>query len=155
MNKNKKYNFKGEKTMEKKITNRQVLEAIAKAVKADEKIVIAEGTVVTGEEVIAYAEKAIAQLDAKAEKAKAKAAEKRAEGDDLRNAIKAVITDEYQGVADILGKVEADYPEITKAKVVARLTQLIKAGDVEKDLAKTEDGKKVTVYRLAGSAEEE
>lgn len=139
--------------MEKKITNRQVLEAIAKAVAKDAEIEISDGVVVTGEEVVAYAEKAVAQLDAKSEKAKERAAAKKAEGDKLKDAVKDAITDEYQGVADILEKV-ADFPEVTKAKVIARITQLVKAGVVEKEIAKNADNKKVTVYRLAGSVEE-
>ena len=39
--------------------------------------------------------------------------------------------------------------EITKAKVTARLTQLVKAEVATKDTVKTEDGRKVTAYKLA------
>ena len=86
-------------------------------------------------------------LDAKADKAKARAAEKRAEGDELRATVKAVLTNEFQGIEDILPQVEGE--EITKAKIIARLTQLVKAGEVEKAKAKTEDKKEITVYKLA------
>ena len=89
----------------------------------------------------------VTMLDAKAEKAKARAAEKRAEGDELRATVKAVLTNEFQGIEDILPQVEGE--EITKAKIIARLTQLVKAGEVEKAKAKTEDKKEITVYKLA------
>lgn len=99
------------------------------------------------EELLAFVDKQVEMLDAKADKAKARAAEKRAEGDELRATVKAVLTNEFQGIEDILPQVEGE--EITKAKIIARLTQLVKAGEVEKAKAKTEDKKEITVYKLA------
>ena len=99
------------------------------------------------EELLAFVDSQVTMLDAKAEKAKARAAEKRAEGDELRATVKAVLTNEFQGIEDILPQVEGE--EITKAKIIARLTQLVKAGEVEKAKAKTEDKKEITVYKLA------
>lgn len=99
------------------------------------------------EELLTFIDNQVTMLDAKAEKAKARAAEKRAEGDELRATVKAVLTNEFQGIEDILPQVEGE--EITKAKIIARLTQLVKAGEVEKAKAKTEDKKEITVYKLA------
>lgn len=99
------------------------------------------------EELLAFVDSQVTMLDAKAEKAKARAAEKRAEGDELRATVKSVLTNEFQGIEDILPQVEGE--EITKAKIIARLTQLVKAGEVEKAKAKTEDKKEITVYKLA------
>jgi hypothetical protein len=86
-------------------------------------------------------------LDAKAEKAKERAAKTKAEGDELRAAVQAVLTDEYQLADAIVAQVEGE--EITKSKVVARLTQLVAAEVAVKDTIKAEDGRKLVAYKLA------
>ena len=98
-------------------------------------------------ELVEFITKQIESIDAKAAKAKEKAAEKRAEGDELRAAVKSVLTDELQTAEMILGQIEGE--ELTKAKITARLTQLIKAGEAVKEEVKTEEGKKVMAYKLA------
>ena len=98
-------------------------------------------------ELVDFITKQIESIDAKAAKAKEKAAEKRAEGDELRAAVKAVLTEELQTAETILGQIEGE--ELTKAKIVARLTQLVKNGEASKEEVKTEEGKKVMAYRLA------
>lgn len=97
------------------------------------------------DELVEFIEKQITLLDNKAAKAKERAAEKRAEGDELRALVEATLTDEYQTIADITEQI--DNEDVTKAKVTARLTQLVKDGLAVKEEAKTEDGKKVMVYR--------
>ena len=97
------------------------------------------------DELVEFIEKQITRLDNKAAKAKERAAEKRAEGDELRALVEATLTDEYQTIADITEQI--DNEDVTKAKVTARLTQLVKDGLAVKEEAKTEDGKKVMVYR--------
>lgn len=97
------------------------------------------------DELVEFIEKQITLLDNKATKAKERAAEKRAEGDELRALVEATLTDEYQTIADITEQI--DNEDVTKAKVTARLTQLVKDGLAVKEEAKTEDGKKVMVYR--------
>lgn len=93
-------------------------------------------------------------LEAKAAKAAERAASKKADGDELRNAVQAVLTDELQTIDAITAQIEGE--DITKAKVTARLTQLVKAGVATKDMVKTEDGRKVTAYKLgSGDVEEE
>ena len=99
------------------------------------------------EELINFITGQISSLDARAAKAKEKAAEKRAEGDELRAAVKAVLTEELQTAETILSQIEGE--ELTKAKIVARLTQLVKNGEASKEEVKTEEGKKVMAYKLA------
>lgn len=97
------------------------------------------------DELVEFIEKQITLLDNKAAKAKERAAEKRAEGDELRALVEATLTDEYQTITDITEQI--DNEDVTKAKVTARLTQLVKDGLAVKEEARTEDGKKVMVYR--------
>ena len=99
-----------------------------------------------------FLEKQVAQIDAKAAKAKERADEKKAEGDALRAEVAAHITTEFQTADDITALVEG-FEDITKAKVVARLTQLVNAGDVVKEQIKTEDGRKIMAYRAKSDAE--
>ena len=98
-------------------------------------------------ELVDFITKQIESIDAKAAKAKEKAAEKRAEGDELRAAVKSVLTEELQTAETILSQIEGE--ELTKAKIVARLTQLVKNGEASKEEVKTEDNKKVMAYKLA------
>lgn len=92
----------------------------------------------------------IAILDKKAEKSKERAAEKKTAGDELRARVKAALTEEYQTAEDIMNNMTIeDGEEITKAKITARLTQLINNGEAEKADAKIEGkNSKVKVYRL-------
>lgn len=98
------------------------------------------------EELEAFVDRQIEIIDNKAEKAKERAAEKKAEGDELRAAIKSVLTEDYQSADDILAQLEGE--DLSKAKIIARLTQLVNNGDAEKAQAKAEDGKKFMTYRL-------
>lgn len=95
----------------------------------------------------------VAQLDAKAAKASERAAAKKAEGDALRQMVFNVLTDEYQ-TADVITDL-VDDDSITKAKVVARLTQLCNAGLAVKEQIKTEDGRRIMAYAVAGDATED
>lgn len=96
---------------------------------------------------LAFIDTNIAQLDAKAAKAKEKAAEKKIEGDELREKIAACLTSEPKDIATILDEIGDE--ELTRAKVTARLAQLINLGTATKEVTKTADGKKATVYKLA------
>ena len=98
------------------------------------------------EELEAFIDRQIEIIDNKAEKAKERAAEKKAEGDELRAVIKSVLTEDYQSADDILAQLEGE--DLSKAKIIARLTQLVNNGDAEKAQAKAEDGKKFMTYRL-------
>jgi len=114
---------------------------------------IAEGTFddLDTDAIVAWAEKKIAQLDHKAAKAKETAARKRAEGDALTDAVYAVVSDEFESIADIASRVEGE--DITVSKISYRLNALAKAGNLEKGelVLEGEKGKrKVVAYRKIG-----
>ena len=131
------------KGIKKMATKRQVLEAL-NTFTFDE--VLVGETVVTPEDIKDFIEKSIIQLDAKNEKAAERAAAKRAAGDELRAQVKAVLGTTPLKVSEIVTLI--DNPEVTNAKIIARLTQLVKAGEVVKDDVK-EDGRTLKVYSLA------
>lgn len=109
---------------------------------------IVEGVEVENkEDLIAFVDKQLETLASRAEKAKERAAKNKAAGDELRAAVYAVITDELQTADEITAQVEGE--EITKAKIVARLTQLVNAESIVKEVVKTDDGRKLTAYKLA------
>lgn len=105
------------------------------------------------EGILGFIDHEVELLEAKAAKAEERAASKKADGDKLRNAVQAVLTDELQTIDAITAQIEGE--DITKAKVTARLTQLVKAGIATKDMVKTEDSRKVTAYKLGSSDVEE
>ena len=92
-----------------------------------------------------FLKKQVEQIDAKAAKAKERAAKAKAEGDELTKAVEAVITAEFQ-TADAITE-QVDFEDVTKSKVVARLTKLVAAEKIVKEQIKTEDGRKVMAYR--------
>ena len=134
--------------MEKKMTKKIVVTAIAKVAEGATLPVEVEGFTVTAEDVLNYALRTIELLDSKAAKAKEKAAEKKAEGDALRGVVKDALTDEPAFIADIVAKVNVTDPEATNAKVVVRLSQLVKIGEAIKEPVKV-DGRSLMTYKLA------
>lgn len=136
---------------EVKITKKVVLEAIKAAAEGMD-----FGEVVSAADVIAYADTAIAQLDAKAAKAKERAAEKKADGDALRAVVESVLTDDLQMIDEITVKVQAieGYEDVTKSKVTARLTQLVKSNTIHKEQVKV-DSRKVMAYALGEALAED
>lgn len=110
------------------------------------KDIVSTSDVDNKEELETFIDRQIEIIDNKAEKAKERAAEKKAEGDELRAAIKSILTEDYQSADDILAQLEGE--DLSKAKIIARLTQLVNNGDAEKAQAKAEDGKKFMTYRL-------
>jgi hypothetical protein len=140
-----------------KITKTQKLNAIIAVLEDIEmdSIVLTfddEDVTVTKADLVEYCEKEIEALAKKAAKAKETAAKKKAE-DPLLNIVKAALTAEPQTIADIATKVVEVNADATTAKVTARLTKLINAGEAvrsEVSVANSE-GKKRTVkaYALA------
>lgn len=98
------------------------------------------------EELISFNQKQLDLTNNKAERAKERAAEKRAEGDELRNTIKSVLTNEFQTVDEIFEKVEKE--GVTRAKVISRIGQLVKNGDADKTEVKSGD-RTLKAYRLS------
>ena len=119
-----------------KVTKRVMFETIKGLV--EEGVISDEFTIQVGEDEVTisasaiaeFCEKEIASLDKKAAKAKETAAAKKVAGDALRDAVEAVLTDEFTAIADIAAKVED--PEATVAKVTYRLNKLVEVGLAEK-----------------------
>lgn len=126
-----------------KITNAMILEEI-KTLCAD------------APHIVEYCDKQLASLEAKAVKAKARAEEKRAAGDELRAVIAGLLTNEPQTAEEILAQIEDESGELTKQKVISRMTQLVNYGMASKvDVTIEVDGKKTSrkAYLLPVDAE--
>ena len=102
----------------------------------------------TVDEVLEFIDAQVAQIDKKNAKAKEAAAKKRAESDELTDKIYDLITDEAQTDDEITAAVGDE--EVTKSKVVSRLSKLVDAGKVVKEAIKKDGSasKKMT-YKLA------
>ena len=128
--------------MEKKITKREKFEMLKEIIRGDVNV---EMTVEQAE-LIDFLDAQIVAIDTKAEKAKARNAEKKANGDELRDVVQSILTDELQTIDAIVAQIEGE--EITKAKITARLTSLVKNGIAEKEDVKDEEGRKLKAYKL-------
>lgn len=129
-----------------KITKTQMFAAI--------KEVIANAEVEGKEDMLDFIDKQVELIANKASKAKERAEKKKVEGDALRDAVQAVLTDELQLIDDIVAQVEVEDMDITRAKVTSRLTQLVKAGIAVRDEIKVDKAKKAA-YALAETQEED
>lgn len=124
--------------MEKKVTKRDYYEML--------KNIVVEANVEGATELVEFIDKQVELIDSKAEKAKARNAEKKANGDELREVVQSVLTEEFQTIDAIVAQIEGE--EITKAKVTARLTALVNNGLAEKTDVKDDEGRKLKAYRL-------
>ena len=124
--------------MEKKITKRDYYEML--------KEIVLNANVEGATELVEFIDKQVSLIDSKAEKAKARNAEKKANGDELREAVQNVLTNEFQTIDAIVSQIEGE--EITKAKITARLTSLVKNGIAEKTDVKDDEGRKLKAYKL-------
>lgn len=107
------------------------------------------------QEYIEFLQGEIDLLDNRAAKEKERRAAKKAEGDDLRDAVKNAIGADPITAGEIAEALAEDFPEVTKAKVTYRATQLAKDGIIYKVQLKTEDGKKVVAYTTEEPEDEE
>lgn len=121
---------------EKKLTKKDYFEEI--------KTVLEEANEKDLAEVMAHE---IELLENKAIKNKERAEARKIAGDELRDTISNILIDDLQTVDEIVDQLDDE--EITKAKVVARLTQLVNLNEAIKEQVKTEDGKKIMAYRRA------
>lgn len=110
------------------------------------KDVVAGSDVENAQELMDFIDRQVKLIASKAEKAKERAAKQKAKGDELREAVQAVLTGELQVIDEIVAQV--DFEDVTKAKVTARLTQLVNAGIAVKEQQKV-DSRKVMAYKLA------
>ena len=97
-------------------------------------------------ELVEFLDHQVELLTSKAEKAKARQAAKKTEGDELRAVVESILTKEAQTIDAITAQIEGE--DVTRAKVTARLTQLVNAEVAVKETI-TEDKRKITAYRLA------
>lgn len=123
--------------MEKKITKKDYFAMVAE--------IVDNSNAENKDELMEFIEKQVEALDKKAAKAKERAAEKKAEGDALRDKVEAVLTNEVQVIDQIVEAIGDE--EVTRNKVVARLTQLVKADIAVKEEVKS-GSKKVMGYKL-------
>ena len=123
--------------MEKKITKKAYFAMVAE--------IVDNSNAENKDELMEFIEKQVEALDKKAAKAKERAAEKKAEGDALRDKVEAVLTDEVQVIDQIVEAIGDE--DVTRNKVVARLTQLVKADIAVKEEVKN-GSKKVMGYKL-------
>lgn len=86
----------------------------------------------------------------KAEKARERAAEKKTEGDELRSVIESLLTDTPQTAEELLAQIDGE--ELTKAKIVSRMGQLIRLGLASKGQVEV-NGRKVMAYTLPTEGE--
>ena len=101
-------------------------------------------TVEGSEELVAFVEKQIEALDNEAAKAKERKAKKVAE-DTLKDTVASLLTDEFQTAEAIVDAIGDE--EVSKAKVVNRLSKLIADGVAVKEQTKVGD-RKVVCYKL-------
>lgn len=102
------------------------------------------------EDLVEFIDEQIAMLDRRLEKAKEYKARKSAASDELKTKIAAALTNSFTP-ADVITELVADGDEeVTKAKVTARLGQLVRAGEAEKITIKI-DKRRVVAYALPGT----
>ena len=98
------------------------------------------------EDILKFIQGSIETLENRKRAAQERAEKKKNEPDELADAIKAVLSEELQTADDIAAQIEGE--DVTKQKVVARLTKMVNAGIVRKDSVKTDDKRKVMGYAL-------
>lgn len=143
--------MKGKGAIMEKITKKQMFEGMVAYFRG-------EDTDISDAQFAEFCEAQIADLDKKAAKAKERAAAKRAEADKLTEVVFDTLTDEFKTIAEIAEAVagvltEDEAAEVSTQKITARLTKLVKAGEVEKEQVTREiEGKKKKSmgYKVAG-----
>ena len=98
------------------------------------------------EDILKFIQSSIETLENRKRAAQERAEKKKNEPDELADAVKAVLSGELQTADDIAAQIEGE--DVTKQKVVARLTKMVNAGTVRKDSIKTDDKRKVMGYAL-------
>ena len=98
------------------------------------------------DDILKFIEGSIETLENRKRAAQERAEKKKNEPDELAEAVKAVLSEELQTADDITAQIEGE--DVTKQKIVSRLTKMVNAGTVRKDTVKTEDKRKVMGYAL-------
>lgn len=106
------------------------------------------------EGMIDFIEKEQDMLASKVIKARERAAKARVASDALKADIKATLTGDFQTVEQVEAALDSTkYVELTRAKIVARLSALVRDGEAEKESIKIEgSSRKVMAYRVIAEA---
>ncbi len=137
-----------------KMTKKNVFEALINY--AETGIMTYEGAdgavTVDAEALKTFAEHEIALLEKKAAKAKDSADKRKAAGDDLTEAVAAILTDDFQTIAEVTDQLDDE--DVTTSKVQYRLNALVKAGRAEKSeitipASEGKKARKVMAYKVA------
>ena len=110
-------------------------------------------------DLVKFIDRQLELLQEKVEKEKIRVSKKRVKTEDiLKDRVFNAITDYYQSLEEIYLEVliaNADIEDLSKEKIVPRLTKLIQEGLVEKTKARdVETNKRIVVYRLKQEEEE-
>ena len=110
-------------------------------------------------DLVKFIDRQLELLQEKVEKEKIRVSKKRVKTEDiLKDRVFNAITDYYQSLEEIYLEVliaNADIEDLSKEKIVPRLTKLIQEGLVEKTKARdVETNKRIVVYRLKEEEEE-
>lgn len=135
-----------------KMTKAMYFEIIKDIVKGLSEEVFPEG--VGANDVLDFIDRQVELLDKRAAASKERAAKKRAASDELTELIYTMIFEAEDLITadEIVEKIGDE--EVTKNKVTARVSKLVKAGRVAKEQVKLEDGKKRMAYRIAEEGED-
>lgn len=133
-----------EKTI--KTTKKDILTAL-KAMAEDGNMHIEDFlSTLTDEDVVAFCDNELELLAKKTARSKEAAAKKRAEGDEITAVVRdALSTEDFEPISVIADRINDE--NISKAKIVARLRNLIECGEAEKQEMTTDDKRKVMSYR--------
>ena len=109
---------------------------------------------VGADDVLDFIDRQVELLDKRAAASKERAAKKRAASDELTELIYTMIfeAEDFITADEIVEKIGDE--EVTKNKVTARVSKLVKAGRVAKEQVKLEDGKKRMAYKVAEEGED-
>lgn len=137
--------------MANKMTKRDYFEQLKTIVLED----VTEGSLDADQagELVAFLDGQMEQITAKAEKAKERAAAKQAEPDEIYDSLVRIfenIEDDAWVTAETLaaeiGTIDGE--AVSRQKVTARLTKMVRAGMLEKE-TQTFEKRRLTVYRMA------
>ena len=127
-----------------KITKRDTFEDIIRFVKGEDMACC------TPEQIIEMCEKEIASLDKRSARAKERAEIEKAANDELADKVFALLTSDFQTIADIAA--QFDDEDVTTSKIQYRLTKLVEYGKAIKtqvEIPATETSKKRTLNGYA------
>lgn len=135
-----------------KITKREMFEAIKGLAESGALHMADFNEAISDSAVAEFCANEIALLDKKAVKAKERAAQKRAEGDELTDAVRSALTDEFEPIADIAARISGE--DVTVARVQYRLRKLAESGRAVKEqitvpASEGQKARKIMAYKLA------